>query len=308
MSKPIFEEIALIGIGLIGASIALRARRDGLVKRITISTRRAETLERAKELDLGDRYTTDQAAAVSTADCVILCVPVGAMGAVAKAIGPHLKPGAILTDAGSVKRSVIDQVTPHIPQGIHFIPGHPVAGTECSGPDAGFATLYDNRWCLLTPLENTDPDALSRLTAFWEGLGSNVEIMDADHHDRVLAVTSHIPHLIAYNIVGTADDMEEITKGEVIKFSASGFRDFTRIAASDPVMWRDVFLHNKSAVLEVLGRFSEDLAALQRAVRWGDGELLEQQFTRTREIRRGIIEAGQETEAPNFGRDTLGQD
>lgn len=303
MADPIFEEIALVGIGLIGASIALRARRDGLVNRITVSTRRQETLDRAQELGLGDRYTVDAADAVKDADCVILCVPVGAMSAVAKQIAPALKKGAILTDVGSVKRSVIDQVVPHVPDGVHFIPGHPIAGTEYSGPDAGFARLFDNRWLILTPLPATDAQALARLTSFWEALGSDVELMDAAHHDRVLAVTSHIPHLIAYNIVGTADDMEEITKREVIKFSASGFRDFTRIAASDPVMWRDVFLHNKDAVLEVLGRFSEDLAALQRAVRWGDGELLEKQFTRTREIRLGIIEAGQETTAPNFGRD-----
>jgi cyclohexadieny/prephenate dehydrogenase len=302
MTDPIFEEIALIGIGLIGASIALRARRDGLANRITISTRRQETLDRAEELGLGDRYTVDAADAVKDADCVILCVPVGAMGVVAEQIGPHLKAGAIVTDVGSVKRSVIDQVAPHMSDDVHFIPGHPVAGTEHSGPDAGFATLFDERWHILTPLEGANPVAVEKLETFWKQLGSFVEIMDAAHHDRVLAVTSHIPHLIAYNIVGTADDMEEITKREVIKFSASGFRDFTRIAASDPVMWRDVFLHNKDAVLEVLGRFSEDLAALQRAVRWGDGELLEKQFTRTREIRRGIIEAGQETAAPNFGR------
>lgn len=302
MAEPIFERIALIGIGLIGASIALRARRDGLVRRIAVSTRSAETLAKAEALNLGDTYSTNAAEAVADADCVIVCVPVGAMGAVAQAIAPALKDGAIVTDAGSVKRAVIDQMQPHLPDHVHFIPGHPIAGTEYSGPEAGFATLYDGRWHLLTPLPDTDADALDRLTRFWEGLGSNVETMDPDHHDRVLAVTSHIPHLIAYNIVGTANDMEEVTQSEVIKFSASGFRDFTRIAASDPVMWRDVFLHNREAVLEVLGRFSEDLAALQRAVRWGDGKLLEEHFTKTRDIRRGIIEAGQEVDAPNFGR------
>ncbi len=302
--EPIFDKLCLIGIGLIGASIAIRARRDGLVGQIAISTRSAETLARAEELGLGDSYTTDAAEAVRDADCVIICTPVGAMGAVAQVIGPHLKPGCILSDAGSVKRSVIDQIAPHIADDIHFIPGHPIAGTEHSGPDAGFATLFDKRWHLLTPVPGTDEAAVLRLTAFWQALGSDVEVMDADHHDRVLAVTSHIPHLIAYNIVGTASDMEEVTESEVIKFSASGFRDFTRIAASDPVMWRDVFLHNREAVLEVLGRFSEDLAALQKAVRWGDGAHLEAHFTKTRAVRRSIVETGQDTDAANFGRDS----
>ena len=303
MSKPIFERLCLIGIGLIGSSIALRARRDGLAGSIAISTRRQETLDRAKELDLGDAYFVDAAEAVKGADCVILCTPVGTFETVGKQISHHLEPGCIVTDVGAVKRSVIDQLKPNLPAHVHLIPGHPIAGTEYSGPDAGFSTLFDDRWILLTPEPDVDSSAIEKLSDFWKGLGSEIDIMDADHHDRVLAVTSHIPHLIAYNIVGTASDLEEISESEVIKFSASGFRDFTRIAASDPVMWRDVFLHNKSAVLEMLGRFSEDLSRLQRAVRWGDGELLFDHFTKTRAIRRGIIEAGQETDKPNFGRD-----
>ncbi len=302
-SSPIFERLCLIGIGLIGSSIALRARRDGLVGSIAISTRSTETLDRARALDLGDEYHLDVAEAVAGADCVIICTPVGTYSAVAEAISPHLKPGAIVSDVGSVKKSVIDQLLPHLPANVHLVPGHPIAGTEQSGPDAGFPTLFDDRWCLLTPLATADPQAVEQMTLFWKGLGSMIEVMDAEHHDRVLAVTSHIPHLIAYNIVGTASDLEEVAQSEVIKFSASGFRDFTRIAASDPVMWRDVFLHNRGAVLEMLGRFSEDLAALQKAVRWGDGDLLFEHFTKTRNIRRGIIEAGQETDLPNFGRD-----
>lgn len=302
---PVFKRLCLIGIGLIGSSIALRARRDGLAESIVVSSRRKETLDRARELSLGDDYTDKVSEAVSGADCVILCSPVGTYGMLAERMAPHLSPNAIVTDVGSVKRSVIDQIQPHLPDGVHLVPGHPIAGTEKSGPDAGFATLFDNRWCLLTPAVGTDPTAVEKITRFWHGLGSMVDIMDADHHDRVLAVTSHIPHLIAYNIVGTASDLEEVSQSEVIKFSASGFRDFTRIAASDPVMWRDVFLHNKEAVLEMLGRFSEDLAALQRAVRWGDGDLLFDHFTKTRAIRRGIIEAGQEVDQTNFGRDEV---
>ena len=307
-NPPIFKRLCLIGIGLIGSSIALRTRRDGLAETIVVSTRSKETLARAEALGLGDVYTCDAANAVEDADCVILCAPVGAFAAIGEAIGPHLSKDCIVSDAGSVKRSVINQLKPHLPDHVHLIPGHPIAGTEYSGPDSGFATLFDNRWCLLTPESPTDAAAIDRLTGFWQALGSNVELMDADHHDRVLAVTSHIPHLIAYNIVGTASDLEEVTESEVIKFSASGFRDFTRIAASDPVMWRDVFLHNKDAVLEMLGRFSEDLSQLQRAVRWGDGDLLLEHFTKTREIRRGIIEAGQETDLPNFGRDLSEED
>lgn len=302
MAKAIYKNICLIGIGLIGSSIALRARRDGLADKISISTRSVETLDRARALNLGDEYFESAAEAVKDADCVILCIPVGAFEAVGKAIGPHLKPGCTVTDVGSVKASVIAQLKPHLSDNVHLIPGHPIAGTEYSGPDAGFSTLFDNRWCLITPEENTDADALSKLTQFWEGLGSKVDVMDVEHHDRVLAVTSHIPHLIAYSIVGTASDLEEVTQSEVIKFSASGFRDFTRIAASDPVMWRDVFLHNREAVLEMLGRFSEDLAYLQKAIRNGNGDLLFDHFTETRAIRRGIIEAGQEVDQPNFGR------
>jgi cyclohexadieny/prephenate dehydrogenase len=254
------------------------------------------------ELGLADEMHATAADAVKGADLVILCTPVGTYAALASEIGPHLEVGAILTDVGSVKKCVIKDMGPHVPAGVHFIPGHPIAGTEHSGPDAGFASLFENRWSILTPVEGTDPDAVARLRAFWEACGSNVDIMDADHHDLVLAIVSHLPHLIAYNIVGTAADLEEVTKSEVIKYSAGGFRDFTRIAASDPVMWRDVFLTNKDAVLEMLGRFSEDLSALQRAIRWGDGEMLEEFFTRTRSIRKGIIEAGQDTAKPDFGR------
>jgi cyclohexadieny/prephenate dehydrogenase len=297
-----FEKLALIGIGLIGSSIALAARRNGLVKTIAISTRKAETLAEAESLKLGDIYTLDAAEAVKGADLVILCTPVGAYEAVAKSIEASLEPGAILSDVGSVKAYVHKVVGPYVPEGVHFIPGHPLAGTEHSGPAAGFPELFANRWTVLTPEEGTDPAALEKLTAFWQGMGSNVEAMDAAHHDMVLAITSHVPHLVAYNIVGTVADLEQATQSEVIKFSASGFRDFTRIAASDPVMWRDVFLTNRDAVLEMLGRFLEDLSVLQRAVRTGDGPTLEAMFTRTRAIRRSIINAGQETAAPDFGR------
>jgi cyclohexadieny/prephenate dehydrogenase len=294
--------MALIGIGLIGSSLAQVARQRGLVREIAISTRSPDTLRRAEELGLGDTYALDAAVAVEGADLVILCVPVGANEAIAKWIAPALKKGAVLTDVGSTKGSVVDQVSPHVPEGVHFIPGHPIAGTEHSGPDAGFPTLFDQRWCILTPPEGTDQAALERLAAFWRGCGSDVDTMDPKHHDLVLAIVSHLPHLIAYNIVGTADDLETVTKSEVIKYSASGFRDFTRLAASDPTMWRDVCLHNKDAILEMLARFSEDLSALQRAIRWGDGQALFDLFTRTRGIRRSIIEAGQETDAPDFGR------
>ncbi|WP_417677883.1 prephenate/arogenate dehydrogenase family protein [Roseibium sp.] len=302
MSEPLFDRIALIGIGLIGSSIAQAVRTRGLAREIAISTRSPETLARAEELNLGDSYSLDAVDAVEGADLVVLCVPVGAYGAVAKWIAPSLKKGAILTDVGSTKASVVRDVGPHVPEGVHFIPGHPIAGTEHSGPDAGFPTLFENRWCILTPPEGTDPDALARLTKFWEACGSNVDVMDVQHHDLVLAIVSHLPQLIAYNIVGTADDLETVTKSEVIKYSASGFRDFTRLAASDPTMWRDVCLNNKDAILEMLSRFSEDLSALQRAIRWGDGESLFDLFTRTRGIRKSIIEAGQDTAAPDFGR------
>ncbi|WP_210205612.1 prephenate/arogenate dehydrogenase family protein [Pseudaminobacter salicylatoxidans] len=302
MSVPMFEKIALVGIGLIGSSLARVIRREGLAGHIAIATRSLDTLKRAEELGLGSSYSTSAAEAVKGADLVIVSVPVGSSGAVAEEIAPALKPGAILTDVGSTKGSVIAQMKPHVPEGVHFIPGHPLAGTEKSGPDAGFAELFENRWCIFTPLPDTDPDALEKLSQFWRRCGSNIDTMDPDHHDMVLAIVSHLPHIIAYNIVGTADDLQQVTKSEVIKYSASGFRDFTRLAASDPTMWRDVCLHNKDAILEMLARFSEDLASLQRAIRWGDGEKLFDLFTRTRTIRRSIIDAGQEVDAPDFGR------
>jgi cyclohexadieny/prephenate dehydrogenase len=302
MAEPIFERLALIGIGLIGGSIALAAKKRGLAGQVAVSSRTAKTLRRAQELGLGDSWHEDPAEAVKNADCVILCLPVGASGEVAKAIASSLKPGAIVSDVGSVKSSVVAQMSPHLPKTVHFVPAHPVAGTEYSGPDAALVDLFENRWTILTPPAGTDRAAVERLAKFWRGLGANVEVMDPAHHDLVLAITSHVPHLIAYNIVGTAAHLEAVTESEVMKFSAGGFRDFTRIASSDPTMWRDVFLHNRDAVLEMLGRFSEDLTALQRAIRYGEGDKLFDLFTRTRAIRRGIIEAGQETPAPDFGR------
>ncbi len=300
-STPLFDKIALIGLGLIGSSIAHVARRQNLAREIAGYDADADVRRRARALRLGD-IADDGADAVRGADLVILCVPVGAMEDAARAIAPHLKEGSILSDAGSVKSGVVAAVSPHVRDGVHFIPAHPVAGTEYSGPEAGFATLFLQRWCILTPPEGTDASAIAKLTEFWEVAGSHVEVMTPAHHDLVLAITSHVPHLIAYNIVGTAADLEEVTQSEVIKFSAGGFRDFTRIAASDPTMWRDVFLHNKDAVLEMLGRFNEDLSALQRMIRWGDGQGLYDLFTRTRAIRRGIIAEGQETATPDFGR------
>ncbi|MBB5514311.1 cyclohexadieny/prephenate dehydrogenase [Rubricella aquisinus] len=297
-----FERIALIGLGLIAGSIAHAARRGDLVGTLVGYARSEATRAKAAEIGLVDEVAATAAEAVKEADLVILCVPVGVMGAVAAEIGPHLKPGAILSDVGSVKQTVIDAVAPHVPDGVHFVPSHPVAGTEHSGPESGFATLYDGRFTLLTPPEGTDQAAVDHLAAFWRGLGANVEEMEPAHHDLVLAVTSHAPHLIAYTMVGVADDLRRVTHSEVIKYSAAGFRDFTRIAASDPTMWRDVFLNNKEATLEILGRFTEELFALQRAIRTGDGDTLHAYFTRTRAIRRGIIEAGQDTDAPNFGR------
>ncbi|NRQ18817.1 prephenate/arogenate dehydrogenase family protein [Ensifer sesbaniae] len=302
-----FETIALIGIGLIGSSIAREIREKQLAGTLVVSTRSEATLKRTQELGLGDRYTLSAADAVRDADLVIVSVPVGASGAVAAEIAAHLKPGAIVTDVGSTKGSVIAQMTPHLPETVHFVPGHPIAGTEHSGPDAGFVGLFRGRWCILTPPEGADGEAVARLRRFWETLGSMVEEMDAEHHDKVLAIVSHLPHIIAYNIVGTADDLETVTESEVIKYSASGFRDFTRLAASDPTMWRDVCLHNKDAILEMLARFSEDLAYLQRAIRWGDGEKLFDLFTRTRAIRRSIIQAGQDTAMPDFGRHAMDQ-
>ncbi|APH73952.1 prephenate/arogenate dehydrogenase family protein [Aquibium oceanicum] len=302
MAEPLFARVALIGIGLIGSSLAHVIRREGLAGTVSISSRSAATLARAEELGLGNEYHADPKDAVAGADLVIVSVPVGSSGEVARAIAPALKPGAILTDVGSTKASVIAQMMPEVPDGVHFIPGHPIAGTERSGPDAGFAELFENRWCILTPPPGADPEAVARLSEFWRRCGSNIDTMDPEHHDMVLAIVSHLPHIIAYNIVGTADDLESVTKSEVIKYSASGFRDFTRLAASDPTMWRDVCLHNRDAILEMLARFSEDLASLQRAVRWGDGDKLFDLFTRTRAIRRSIIEAGQEIDAPDFGR------
>lgn len=302
MSEAGFERIALIGLGLLGSSIALSARRGELAKTISGFARSKETRETAARLGFLDNITGSAAEAAKDADLVILCVPVGAMGAVTKEIAASLKPGAVLTDVGSTKASVVEACNEHIPEGVHFIPSHPIAGTEKSGPEAGFAELFDGRWCIMTPSPQTDKAQIARLRAFWEGIGMNVEMMTPEHHDRVLAVTSHIPHLIAYTIVGTASDLENVTKSEVIKYSAGGFRDFTRIAASDPTMWRDVFLSNKDATLEILGRLTEDLFAMQRAIRWGDGDALHAHFERTRAIRQGIIEAGQETDAPDFGR------
>jgi cyclohexadieny/prephenate dehydrogenase len=301
-AEPIFERLALIGVGLIGSSIARAARGAGVVRSIAATARSGATRRRVAELGIADQVTETNAAAVAGADLVIVCVPVGQCGAVAAEIGTHLKPGATVSDVGSVKSSVLKDMGPHLPAGVHFIPAHPVAGTEHSGPDAGFAELFVNRWCILTPPEKADPHAVERLVAFWRALGANVETMAAEHHDLVLAITSHVPHLIAYSIVGTADDLETVTRSEVMKFSAGGFRDFTRIAASDPTMWRDVFLHNKDAVLEMLGRFNEDVSALARAIRWGDGDALFNMFTRTRAIRRGILEIGQDSPAPDFGR------
>ncbi|WP_137150739.1 prephenate/arogenate dehydrogenase family protein [Devosia sp. FKR38] len=297
-----FRKLALVGIGLIGSSIALAARRQGLVEVISIATRKQETLDEARELGLGDIYTLDAAEAVRGADLVILCTPVGAYEGVMQTIAPALEPGAILSDVGSVKGHVVKVLKSQVPAGVHFIPAHPIAGTEHSGPSAGFAELFAGRWCVLTPGAEVDPAQTEKLAGFWRAMGSHVESMEAGHHDMVLAITSHIPHLVAYNIVGTVADLEAATQSEVIKFSASGFRDFTRIAASDPVMWRDVFLTNRDAVLEMLGRFTEDLSVLQRAVRMGDGPALEAMFTRTRAIRRSIISAGQETAAADFGR------
>ena len=301
MTKP-FDRVALIGIGLIGSSLAHAMRKQKLAGEITGYARSETTRAKAMEIGLVDKIFPTAAQAVKDADLVILCSPVGTYGKLAEEIGPALTPGAILTDVGSVKGAVVRDVLPHVPKDVNFIPGHPIAGTEQSGPESGFAELFINRWCILTPLPDSDTAAVERLADFWRACGSNVEMMTPEHHDLVLAITSHLPHLIAYNIVSTAADLEEVTSSEVIKYSAGGFRDFTRIAASDPTMWRDVFLNNKDAVLEMLGRFSEDLSALQRAIRWGDGDMLFDVFTRSRQIRRGIIEAGQDTASPDFGR------
>ncbi len=301
-TQPVYNRIALIGLGLIASSMYWAIKRSGLAGEVTGYARSAETRETARRIGLCDRVCDTAIEAVEGADLVVLCVPVGAMGPVAAEIAPALMPGATVSDVGSVKRHVIEAVSPYIPDGVHFVPSHPLAGTEHSGPESGFAELFENRWSLLVSVEGTDPEAVARLRALWEGMGANVDEMDADHHDLVLAVTSHAPHLIAYTMVGVADDLRRVTDSEVIKYSAAGFRDFTRIAASDPTMWRDVFLTNKDATLEILGRFTEELFALQRAIRTGDGEHLHAYFTRTRAIRRGIIQAGQDTSAPDFGR------
>jgi cyclohexadieny/prephenate dehydrogenase len=301
-TAPLFNRLALIGTGLIGSSIARAARAKGVVREIVATAQSAATRRRVAELGLADRVLEGNAAAVAGADLVILCVPVGVCGAVAAEIGSHLAAGAVVSDVGSVKAAVLRDMAPHLPAGVHFVPAHPVAGTENSGPDAGFAALFVGRWCILTPPEDADGAAVERLAAFWRALGANVETMPAAHHDLVLAITSHLPHLIAYTIVGTADELGEVTRSEVLKFSAGGFRDFTRIAASDPTMWRDVFLANKDAVLEMLGTFNEDLSQLTRAIRRGDGDALFAHFARTRAIRRGIVQIGQDSPAPDFGR------
>ena len=300
--SQLYDRVALIGLGLIASSMAHAMRRSGLAGEIVGTARSETTRETVRRLGFCDRVTDTAAEAVEGADLVVLAVPVGAMGAIAQEIGPHLTHGATVTDVGSVKRAVIEAVAPHLPEHVTFIPGHPLAGTEHSGPESGFAELFENRFHLLLPPDDADPELVEKLKTLWEEMGSYVDLMNAERHDLVLAVTSHAPHLIAYTMVGVADDLRRITEGEVIKYSAAGFRDFTRIAASDPTMWRDVFLNNKDATLEILGRFTEELFALQRAIRTGDGEHLFDYFTRTRAIRRGIVEAGQDTDEPNFGR------
>jgi cyclohexadieny/prephenate dehydrogenase len=304
MSKPepLFNRLALIGVGLIGSSIARAVRAQGAARTIVATARSPKTRRRVAELGIADQVVETNAAVVEGADLVIVCIPVGACGVVAREIGPHLSAGVIVSDVGSVKGSVVRDMAPHLPKTVHFIPAHPVAGTEYSGPDAGFAELFVNRWCILTPPEGANANAIEKLAAFWRMLGANVEIMAPDHHDLVLAITSHLPHLIAYTIVGTADELQTVTRSEVLKFSAGGFRDFTRIAASDPTMWRDVFLANKDAVLEMLGRFNEDVSALTKAIRKGDSDVLFEHFERTRAIRKGIVEIGQDSPTPDFGR------
>ncbi len=292
-TEILFERVAFIGFGLIGSSLARVIKRDGLARHIVASARTERTLETALRLGIADSVEIDAAEAVRDADLVVICTPISTYGAIAERIAPNLKPGAIVTDVGSVKSAVIKAVAPHLPDGVQFVPGHPIAGTENSGPESGFDTLFENRWFLVTPPAGTDPAAVERVSELWRRAGSMIQVMDPVHHDHVLAITSHIPHLIAFTIVGTATDLEDHLKSEVVKYSAAGFRDFTRIAASDPVMWRDVFLNNRDAVLEMLGRLTEDLSGLQRAIRVGDGETLEKLFARTREIRRGVVDAGQ---------------
>ncbi len=292
--EPLFRRLALLGIGLIGSSVARIAKARGdLAVEIVANARTQASLDRVVELGIADRVELDPARAVEGADCVMLCAPVGAYAALAQAIAPHLAPGAILTDVGSTKQSVIRDVGPLVPAGVHFVPAHPIAGTEFSGPDSGFAELFQGRWCLLTPPPGTDPDAVEAIAELWRRCGSNVETMEPGHHDRVLAIVSHLPHLIAFTICGTADDLADESRQQVVKFAASGFRDFTRIAASDPTMWRDVFLNNREALLEMLARFTEDAQAMARAVRWGDAAYIEDKIARGRVIRRSLIEQKQ---------------
>ncbi|MCA0423234.1 MAG: prephenate/arogenate dehydrogenase family protein [Proteobacteria bacterium] len=301
MTPPV-DRLCLIGLGLIGSSIARAARQKGIARTIIAADADSAVRDRVRALGIADEVLDSLPEAARGADLVILCVPVGANAAVAASIGPALKPGAIVSDVGSVKGAVVRDVAPHLPKGVHFVPAHPVAGTEFSGPDAGFGTLFENRWTILTPPEGQDSAAIEQVRTVWERMGANVEIMSPQHHDLVLAITSHVPHLIAYNLVGTAYDLEMVVESEVIKFSAGGFRDSTRLAASNPTMWRDVFLNNKEAVLEMVARFQEDLAALARMIRWADGDGLFDLFTRTRAIRQSIIASGQDTAAPDFGR------
>ena len=294
MAEPLFQRLTLLGIGLIGSSVARVARESGnLAREVVANARTQATLDRVMQLGIADRIELDPARAVEGADCVMLCAPVGAYAALAEAIAPHLAPGCILTDVGSTKQSVIRDVGPLVPAGVHFVPAHPVAGTEYSGPDSGFSTLFQGRWCLLTPPPGTDPEAIERLAELWRRCGSMVEQMEPAHHDRVLAIVSHLPHLLAFTICGTADDLEGESRQQVLQFAASGFRDFTRIAASDPVMWRDVFLNNREALLEMLARFMEDAQAMARAVRWGDPTYIEDRINRGRAIRRSLIEIKQ---------------
>ena len=306
MAEVIYPKMAVIGCGLIGSSVIHAARAASVVGQVAVADASPEHRERIKAIGFADVVTADIAEAVKDADLIVFAVPVLAMGEAARAAAPAVKPGATVTDVGSVKAAVAEALVAALPDTVYIVPGHPIAGTEYSGPDAGFAALFQKRWTILTPLPREDDpylEAVQRLADFWTALGANVERMDDKHHDLVLAVTSHLPHLIAYNIVGTAADLEEVTQAEVMKYSAGGFRDFTRIAASDPTMWRDIFVANKDAVLEILGRFTEDLQALSRAIRWGEADKLYELFTRTREIRRGVIAAGQESAEPNFGRD-----
>ena len=294
MPEPLFRRLALLGIGLIGSSVARIARERGdIAAEVVANARTPATLDRVAQLGIADRVELDPASAVAGADCVMLCAPVGTFAALAEAIAPHLAPGAILTDVGSTKQSVIRDVGPLVPAGVHFVPAHPLAGTEYSGPDAGFTTLFQNRWCLLTPPPGTDADAVEKVAELWRRCGAMVEAMEPAHHDRVLAIVSHLPHLIAFTICGTADDLEGESRQQVLQFAATGFRDFTRIAASDPVMWRDVFLNNREALLEMLARFTEDAQAMARAVRWGDGAYIEDKILRGRRIRQSLIELKQ---------------